>query len=164
MHVVGGENDFPSQSIGVLGAQKCLSTNETPSKTGTREGGCVEIATTNSKLGDSGEICAPSGRNDRAHTAPSLPPLMRGSRHSILSAVEAVAAGRASTGGPALSSGLCGELPAWRDGTIPGKRQQCGDKQHAWVEDEFPFLRDENLLPDDRYEVGADKHSVQACG
>lgn len=83
--------------------------------------------------------------HSRAQTAPSLPPLMKGSRHSILST--------SAARGLAPSSGLGGEL----DGAVGCG--QSGDrwphKQQAWVEEDFSFLREEEILPDDRFEVSA---------
>lgn len=86
----------------------------------------------------------------RAQTAPSLPPLMKGSRHSILST--------SPTRGLAPSSGLGGEL----DGAMGGGQSEdrWRHKQQAWVEEDFPFLREEEVLPDDRFEVSAASASM----
>lgn len=84
---------------------------------------------------------------DRAQTAPSLPPLMKGSRRSVLSALPAR--------GMAPASGLGGELKVMGSGS--GRTTRWQDKQQAWVEDEveeLPFLTKEEVLPDDRFEVG----------
>lgn len=86
-----------------------------------------------------------AGYKSRVQTAPSLPPLMKGSRHSTLS--------ESPARGLAPSSGLGGELDAVAGGGRQGNRWT--QKQQAWVEEEFSFLKEEEVLPDDRFEVSA---------
>ena len=62
--------------------------------------------------------------------------------------------------GLAPSSGLGGELDSIDIGN--GGEKKCRDRQHAWVggeqeeeEEEFPFLVEDEVLVDDRFEVCA---------
>ncbi|CAM9098119.1 unnamed protein product [Laminaria digitata] len=89
-----------------------------------------------------------------SQTAPCLPPLTKGSSRSVL-------AGSPSRGGVvAPSSGLGGELDSIKRGNGGEKKRR--DRQHAWVgggeeeeekeEEEFPFLVEDEMLLDDRFE------------
>lgn len=94
--------------------------------------------------------------------APCLPPLTKGSSRSVLTT------SRSPSKGFAPSSGLGGELGSIERGNGGGKKWR--DRQHAWVgggggkggeeeeEEEFPFLVEDDVLLDDRFEVCA------ACG
>ena len=88
-------------------------------------------------------------------TAPCLPPLTKGSSRAVLD--------RSPPREFAPSSGLGGELDLIKRGT--GGEKKWRDRQHAWVrggegdeveeEEEFPFLVEEEVLVDDRFEVRA---------
>lgn len=86
-------------------------------------------------------------QSGRAQTAPGLPPLAKGWRHSALPSVQ-------STHEIAPSSGLGGELAAVGGATEKGRPWR--GKQEAWVEEGeeiYPFATEEEVLPDDRFEV-----------
>ena len=95
-------------------------------------------------------------------SASKLPPLMKGSRLSVLS-IDHAAPGDGGGFAPSCGPGGMPEATSVRDGEGGGR-----DRQQAWVErdqqgghgpgedgqDDFPFLaEDEMVLPDDRFEV-----------
>lgn len=104
----------------------------------------------------------PGGIGNGHANAATLPPLMKGSRLSVLDTATVATPGKG--GGLAPSCG-----PRGSTATTPGGRWQ--DKQQAWVEREqegdggegreggeeaFPFLAEDEtmeMLPDDRFEV-----------
>ncbi|CAB1102995.1 unnamed protein product [Ectocarpus sp. CCAP 1310/34] len=104
----------------------------------------------------------PGGTRNGHASAATLPPLMKGSRLSVLDTAAVATPGK--SGGLAPSCGSRGSTE-----TTPGGRWR--DKQQAWVEREqeggsgegredgeesFPFLAEDEMmemLPDDRFEV-----------
>lgn len=114
--------------------------------------------------GQDGSSSNAGGR--RAQTAPSLPPLMKGSRHSVL--VSPALAPASGLGEELVSSSRVGfGSEKGAAGLGVGRRGKW--QREAWVgeeeqDEQFPFLteEDQTLLPDDRFEVWCCGHPIVA--
>lgn len=142
-----------------------------------RQSGQPLVSTSPIKAGAGNSRSGPAGNANTGAATSTLPPLMKGSRLSVLSRnVPAPEKG----GGLAPSCGPPGGVSQATKREDEGGRWR--DKQQAWVEREqvgggggerggngeeiFPFLaEDEMVLPDDRFEVSwqSNKWRVQQC-
>lgn len=131
-----------------------------------RQPGQTFVSTSPMKPGAGNTRIGPAGNASAGAVTSTLPPLMKGSRFSVLSQ-NVPAPGKGGDGGFAPSCGPPGGESQATKREDEGGRWR--DKQQAWVEREqgggdggregngeevFPFLaEDEMVLPDDRFEV-----------